>query len=706
MPFPTRSHASTATAGWLRRALRRCALGLRPLQIATVLVLAACSVATLATLLVVERDGRRDEGRVWAQRAASAIDDEVGGAGATLIGARGLFSASRDVEPDEFETFAAVELQDSDLLSLNWALKVPARDRAAFERRLGLPIMETPAGGAQGPAAVRPVYFPLALIAPAAAPIHALLGVDVASAAPLRPSLAAARDGGRPVMTQALNLDATGLPTAVGLLIAVYDGGPAPATRAERRASLRGFVGGVFRIGHLADSARALLPAGARLQILDSGAPVLDTGRGRVTGAASVAPVGATGWTVRVVLADDPMAAVIPLVALGAGAVTLLLLLCGLFAQANQRRRDREEARAQLQHEADTDGLTGLANRRRLERDLAATLPDASDERPLALILFDLNGFKAYNDRFGHPAGDALLVRLAARLSAVLPEGRAYRLGGDEFCVVASLGADATMRVVASALEALSERGDGFAISAAHGVALIPADARAADEAMLVADRRMYARKALGRDSATNQIADVLVRTLEERSPDLREHTDGVARLADRVAQRLGIGDTDRGPIRHAALLHDVGKVAIPDSILQKPAALDAAERAFIERHTIIGERILRAAPSLGAIAPLVRSSHERWDGTGYPDRLAGEEIPLGARIVFACDALDAMTSSLRTYRAPLSESAALDEIAACAGTQFDPQVAAALIAIVREDAEAARSPAPGTEPATVATPG
>ena len=706
MPFPTRSHASTATAGWPRRVLRRCALRLRPLQIAAVLVLAACSVATLATLLVVERDGRRDDGRVWAQRAASAIDDEVDGAGATLIGARGLFSASRDVEPDEFETFAAVELQGSDLLSLNWALKVPARDRPAFERHLGRPITETPAaGGAQGPAAVRPVYFPLALIAPASAPIQALLGVDLASAVPLRPSLAAARDGGRPVMTQALGIDAAGLPTAVGLLVAVYDGGPAPATRAGRRASLRGFVGGVFRIGHLADSARALLPEGARLQILASGTPVLDTGRGRVVGAASMAPVGATGWTVRVVLADDPMATVIPLAALGAGAVTLLFLLCGLFAQANQRRRDREEASAQLQHEADTDGLTGLANRRRLERDLAVALPDASEERPLALILFDLNGFKAYNDRFGHPAGDALLVRLAAGLSAVLPEGRAYRLGGDEFCAVASLGADATMRVVASALDALSERGEGFAITAAHGVALIPSDACAANEAMLVADRRMYARKALGRNSATNQIADVLVRAIEERSPDLREHTDGVARLADRVAQRLGIGDTERGPIRHAALLHDVGKVAIPDSILQKPAALDAAERAFIERHTIIGERILRAAPSLGAIAPLVRSSHERWDGAGYPDRLAGEDIPLGSRIVFACDALDAMTSSLRTYRVPLSESAALDEIAACAGTQFDPQVAAALIAIVREDAEAVRSGAPDPAPTILATP-
>ncbi|MBJ7456302.1 MAG: diguanylate cyclase [Thermoleophilia bacterium] len=686
------------TPGRARRTLRRCACGLRPVQIATILLLVVCGVALLAALLVVQRDARRDERQVWAQRAAASINDEVAGAGSALIGARGLFAASRDVEPSEFETFAAVQLQGSDLLSLIWAERVTAARRAAFERDLGVPILETPPGGVPGPAGARPQYFPLTLIAPAGAPIQVLRGVDAASAALLRPSLTAARDGGGPVMTSALNLDADGGPTAVGLLVAVYGAGPAPATRAERRATLRGYVGGIFAVDRLAQSAHALLPHGARLRILSSGSPVLDTGEERAAGATSDAAVGDTGWTVQVSLVEDPVGTVLPAIGVGAGLLTLILLLAGLFAQANQRRREREDARAQLQHEADTDGLTGLANRRRLERDLARALPGASEEQPLALILFDLNGFKAYNDRFGHPAGDALLVRLAAGLSSVVPQGRAYRLGGDEFCVVAPLGADAAMAVVASALEALSERGDGFTISAAHGVALIPADAATADEAMLVADRRMYARKALGRDSATNQIADVLVRTLEERSPDLRDHTDGVARLADRVAQRLGIGDTGRGPIRHAALLHDVGKVAIPDSILQKPSALDAAERAFIERHTIIGERILRAAPSLASIAPLVRSSHERWDGTGYPDGLAGEEIPLGARIVFACDAFDAMTSSLRTYREAFSQSAALDEIAACAGTQFDPQVAAALIATVREGepaAAGARDPAP-----------
>ena len=217
-------------------------------------------------------------------------------------------------------------------------------------------------------------------------------------------------------------------------------------------------------------------------------------------------------------------------------------------------------------------------------------------------------------------------------------------MGGDEFCVLASLRPAALMEATARALAALTERGEGFAISAAHGFALVPDDATTPDGAMLVADHRMYARKALGRESAGRQSADVLMRAIAERTPDLGEHTRGVADLVERVARMMELDDTERSPVRRAALLHDVGKIAIPDSILEKPSALDADELAFVRRHTLIGERILRAAPALEAVAPLVRSSHERWDGAGYPDGLAGEEIPLGARIVFACDAFEAMT--------------------------------------------------------------
>jgi two-component system cell cycle response regulator len=153
-----------------------------------------------------------------------------------------------------------------------------------------------------------------------------------------------------------------------------------------------------------------------------------------------------------------------------------------------------------------------------------------------------------------------------------------------------------------------------------------------------------------------------------------------VAELAEAVARGLRLDEEQVDHVRHAAALHDVGKVAIPDAILDKPAALDDAEWEFIRRHTIIGERIVAAAPALRPVAALVRSSHERWDGGGYPDSLAGEEIPLGARIVSVCDAFDAMVAD-RPYRAGMDATDALAELERCAGSQFDPAVVAAFAA-------------------------
>jgi HD-GYP domain-containing protein (c-di-GMP phosphodiesterase class II) len=237
---------------------------------------------------------------------------------------------------------------------------------------------------------------------------------------------------------------------------------------------------------------------------------------------------------------------------------------------------------------------------------------------------------------------------------------------------------------VAAALAALSEEGEGFTISSAHGAVVLPREARSPEEAMLLADQRMYQQKARGRGSAGRQSADVLMRVLLERSPDLKGHLRGVGALAEGVGQRLGLDEVALGHLVRAAGLHDVGKVAIPESILTKPGPLDDEEMTFVRRHTLIGARILLAAPSLAPEARLVRASHERWDGEGYPDRLAGEQIPLGARIIFACDAFEAMTSGERPYRRPVSAELALEELRRCAGSQFDPRVVELLCEVVR----------------------
>jgi diguanylate cyclase (GGDEF)-like protein len=312
---------------------------------------------------------------------------------------------------------------------------------------------------------------------------------------------------------------------------------------------------------------------------------------------------------------------------------------------------------------------------------LERELPRATTAEPLVLVLFDLDGFKHYNDTFGHPAGDALLVRLGGSLSAfVRGRGTAFRMGGDEFCALFTPGGRPADPLVVGAAEALTERGEGFTIGCSYGAIELPAEAGQVAEALRIADQRMYAQKNAGRTSASRQSKDVLLTALAERNPELRAHLSGVGDLAEATARRLGLSHDEVEQVRHAAELHDVGKVAVPDAILSKPGPLDEGEWAFIRRHTLIGERIVAAAPALGRVARLVRSSHERWDGGGYPDGLAGEEIALGARIVAVADAFDAMTSR-RPYSLPRTPDAALEELRRCAGAQFDARVVEAFAA-------------------------
>ena len=326
--------------------------------------------------------------------------------------------------------------------------------------------------------------------------------------------------------------------------------------------------------------------------------------------------------------------------------------------------------------EALTDGLTKLGNRRKLMEDLDERLAAGRDSEPCALALFDLDGFKQYNDSYGHPAGDALLQRLGDTLqrSAELYDGLAYRMGGDEFCVLVPAGRHKPETAIAAAAEALSEQGEGFNVASSFGSVMLPQEAVSAARALQLSDRRMYSHKDSRRTRLDRQTTDVLLQVLREREPDLGEHLDGTAALAKSVAHRLDLAPEQVDEVTRAAELHDVGKMAIPEAILHKPRPLDEVEWHYIRQHTVIGERILSAAPAMIPVARLVRASHERWDGKGYPDGLAGDEIPVGARIIAVCDAYDAMTSQ-RAYRSPVSDVAAVAELRRAAGTQFDPEV-------------------------------
>ena len=350
--------------------------------------------------------------------------------------------------------------------------------------------------------------------------------------------------------------------------------------------------------------------------------------------------------------------------ALGGAAVAAVLL--------RMTHALREVRRLAESHQlAVTDELTGLSNRRRLLRDLKLV---CEGDTPRVLTLFDLDGFKQFNDVHGHVAGDELLASIGAVLAGSLPpRSRAYRLGGDEFCTLVR-EEEGGVASVTESVAALTAGGDGWSITPSWGSVRIPEEADSAIAALRIADRRMYEQKRRRPGSARAQVRDALLGALGEQQPALRTHTQDVTEQVQLLATRLGMSDHEVDDAVQAAELHDIGKLAMPASILDKPGPLDDAEMQLMRTHTIVGERMLLAAPALRSVAPLVRASHERWDGGGYPDGLAGTAIPLGARIIAVCDSFDAMIAE-RPYRPPRSRQEAIAELCRCSGTQFDPAV-------------------------------
>jgi diguanylate cyclase (GGDEF)-like protein len=350
-----------------------------------------------------------------------------------------------------------------------------------------------------------------------------------------------------------------------------------------------------------------------------------------------------------------------------------------------------------------TDPLTGLGNHRHFHERLQRELIAAEDAgQLLSLCLVDIDDFKRINDRYGHPTGDRVLSQIAVRLRQ---GGEAFRLGGDEFAVLLPELDEATaVNVATSIVERLREmkleHSEQITVSA--GVATLAVQGVGRDELIRFADSALYWAKEHGKNrvrvyrpeivelaelkklasgadrAARFRAAASLARAVDERDVYEGSHSERVADLAGRVAQRMGLPQEQVELTRLAASLHDLGKLAVPEEILRKPGPLTDAERLVLERHPQIGYRMLE---SLGVtpVAEWVLHHHERWDGTGYPDGLHGEDIPLGARIILVADAFDAMTND-RVYQRKLSIGAALAELEDCSGSQFDPDAVAAIV--------------------------
>ncbi len=343
---------------------------------------------------------------------------------------------------------------------------------------------------------------------------------------------------------------------------------------------------------------------------------------------------------------------------------------------------------------ARSDQVTGLENRRMLEADIATAIADPSGSH--VLVLFELDGLQAYNNRLGYAAGDELLRRFALNLvAAVAPlGGTAYRSDGGRFAALAPAGNSRLGEMVLAAATSLRGNDNELSVAMTYGEVVMPDEAADASAALQIAGQRLDAHKQRQHRSARRQAHAVLIAALSARRPDLRDHLRVVAYRAIALGRRLRMNREEIDDVALAAELQDVGLLAVPESVLEKEA-LDEVERAMVRSHTAEGARIISAAPGLAPVARLVRSSTEHFDGSGYPDGLAGDAIPLGARVIAVSVAFAAMTER-RPYREPVSPDEALAELRRSSGSQFDPRVVEALAVDLAEEAVPVAAPALG----------
>jgi two-component system cell cycle response regulator len=371
-----------------------------------------------------------------------------------------------------------------------------------------------------------------------------------------------------------------------------------------------------------------------------------------------------------------------------------LTLIASVFAWMIQTSR-RQYGALLVEHSRNelSDQVTGLDNRLRLETDIRAAAESEGDRR--VLLLFDLDGLHTYKDRFGYSAGEELMRRVAAALVAAATPlgGKAYRIDDSRLALLVPAADRRLGEIVLAATSSLYDEDRDLLIGRAHGEVAIPDEAADPEIAMQIAGQRLAAHNQLQHRSARRQAHAVLMSVLAARRPELRDHLRAVAYRAISLSRRLGLGREEIDDVALATELQDVGLLAVPESVLEKEGGLSDEEAELIRNRPVAGEQIIGAAPGLAPVASLVRSTAEHFDGSGYPDGLAGDAIPLGSRIIAVAVAYAALTAP-RPYRAAGSPEDALAELRRCAGTQFDPAVVEALAADLSEELAPSGAPA------------
>lgn len=381
--------------------------------------------------------------------------------------------------------------------------------------------------------------------------------------------------------------------------------------------------------------------------------------------------------------------------------VRLLVAIADHLALAVQNAQLFSDAR----NRAERDPLTNLFNHRHLKSRLDEEIGNAAATgSQVCVLMTDLDNFKLVNDTYGHPVGDeALRLMTAVLLSSCRSTDIVGRYGGDEFMVILPNADRATAIGIANRISqelgAQQLRCDGvqIPIRTSAGLAVFPEDGTSPSEIVAKADAALYESKRQGQPVGRIQkigtcsmrlVGDFsavseLLAALLARDPSTRDHLEHVNRVAYEFAEALGLGDDDRTALLLASVLHDVGKIAIPDRVLRKPGKLSEVEFDLVRRHPLIGATLIEHIPGFGAAAQVVLHHHESFDGSGYPDGLAGDGIPLLARIVTLIDAYSAMTID-RPYHKGLTSEEAIAELRRCAGTQFDPELVEGFAELVK----------------------
>ncbi len=376
-----------------------------------------------------------------------------------------------------------------------------------------------------------------------------------------------------------------------------------------------------------------------------------------------------------------------------------------LVGELQAKVSDLEHARARLAHLAERDGLTGLLNYRTIHQKLTEAL---SLRDSVAICLMDMDSFKMLNDTYGHPVGDEILKHVSSLLSRVCGNSVLVgRCGGDEFLMVYPDGSGSDACKIADQIrKALIEHpfvnpeGTALPIKLCFGVADSAVTGRSSVSLLAAADAALYESKHHGGDRVTLHmveydeeqkpthnaytVLDGLVTAVDHKDKYTRAHSEHMTEFALQLARTMGMSDATLEIVRIAGLLHDVGKIGVPDSVLRKPGKLTNDEYEVMKTHVTLSAAIIHGLPHLSDILDAVAHHHERWDGKGYPFGKKGEEIPLLGRIMAVADAFSAMTLD-RPYRAGLPVEVALQEILNGAGSQFDPELARTFVSAMRE---------------------